>query len=68
MGRLIARLIAAQDGWATPLGEFNHRWLNALFRPIRPLKDFLNGTWLGPPAPRGRNGHPDRHAPAGRRP
>ena len=49
MGRLIARLIAAQDGWATPLGEFNHRWLNALFRPIRPLKDFLNGTWLGHP-------------------
>jgi len=49
MGRLIARLIAAQDGWATPLGEFNHRWLGALFRPIRPLKDFLNGTWLGHP-------------------
>src|SRR6187401_1458649 len=49
MGRFIARLIAAQDGWATPLGEFNHRWLNALFRPIRPLKDFLNGTWLGHP-------------------
>ena len=49
MGRLIARLIAAQDGWATPLGEFNHRWLNAIFRPIRPLKDFLNGTWLGHP-------------------
>lgn len=49
MGRLIARLIAAQDGWATPLGEFNHRWLSALFRPIRPLKDFLNGVWLGHP-------------------
>ncbi len=49
MGRLIARLIAVQDGWATPLGDFNHRWLNALFRPIRPLKDFLNGTWLGHP-------------------
>jgi nitrite reductase/ring-hydroxylating ferredoxin subunit/uncharacterized membrane protein len=49
MGRLIARLIAAQDGWATPLGDFNHRWLNALFRPIRPLKDFLNGVWLGHP-------------------
>ena len=49
MGRLIARLIAAQDGWATPLGDFNHRWLSALFRPIRPLKDFLNGVWLGHP-------------------
>jgi nitrite reductase/ring-hydroxylating ferredoxin subunit len=49
MGRLIARLIAAQDGWATPLGDFNHRWLSALFRPIRPAKDFLNGVWLGHP-------------------
>jgi nitrite reductase/ring-hydroxylating ferredoxin subunit/uncharacterized membrane protein len=49
MGRLIARLVAAQDGWATPLGDFNHRWLSALFRPIRPLKDFLNGVWLGHP-------------------
>ena len=49
MGRLIARIIAAQDGWATPLGEFNHRWLSALFRPIRPVKDFLNGVWLGHP-------------------
>jgi nitrite reductase/ring-hydroxylating ferredoxin subunit/uncharacterized membrane protein len=49
MGRLIARLIAAQDGWATPLGDFNHRWLNALLRPVRPLKDFLNGVWLGHP-------------------
>ncbi len=49
MGRLIARLIAAQDRWATPLGEFNHRWLSALFGPIRPLKDFLNGVWLGHP-------------------
>jgi len=49
MGRLIARLVAAQDGWATPLGDFNHRWLSALFRPIRPVKDFLNGVWLGHP-------------------
>ena len=49
MGRLLARLVAAQDGWATPLGDFNHRWLSALFRPIRPLKDFLNGRWLGHP-------------------
>jgi len=49
MGRLIARLIAAQDGWARPLGDFNNRWLNALFSPIRPIKDFLNGVWLGHP-------------------
>ncbi len=49
MGRLIQRLIAAQDRWATPLGEFNHRWLSAVFRPIRPIKDLLNGVWLGHP-------------------
>jgi nitrite reductase/ring-hydroxylating ferredoxin subunit/uncharacterized membrane protein len=49
MGRLLARLIDAQAGWAQPLGDFNHRWLSALFRPIRPIKDFLNGTWLGHP-------------------
>lgn len=49
MAHLFARLVAAQDRWAKPFGDFNHRWLTALFRPIRPLKDFLNGTWLGHP-------------------
>jgi nitrite reductase/ring-hydroxylating ferredoxin subunit/uncharacterized membrane protein len=49
MARLVARMVAAQDRWARPLGDFNHRWLSALFRPIRPLKDFANGTWLGHP-------------------
>ncbi|HEY4190580.1 MAG TPA: Rieske (2Fe-2S) protein [Candidatus Limnocylindrales bacterium] len=49
MGRLLARIMTAQDGWARPLGDFNHRWLNALFRPIRPIRDFLDGTWLGHP-------------------
>lgn len=44
-------MIAAQDVWARPLGDFNHRWLSALFRSplIRPFKDFLHGTWLGHP-------------------
>jgi nitrite reductase/ring-hydroxylating ferredoxin subunit/uncharacterized membrane protein len=49
MARLLARIVAAQDRWARPLGDFNHRWLSALFRPIRPLKDLANGTWLGHP-------------------
>jgi nitrite reductase/ring-hydroxylating ferredoxin subunit len=49
MRRFLAGLVTAQDGWARPLGDFNHRWLNALFRPIRPVKDFLNGTWIGHP-------------------
>lgn len=49
MGRWLTGLIAAQDRWTTPLGAFNHRWLAALFGPIRPIKDALNGRWLGHP-------------------
>lgn len=49
MARLLARIVAAQDRWARPLGDFNHRWISALFRPVRPVKDLLNGTWLGHP-------------------
>lgn len=49
MARFLARLVSMHDGWAKPFGEFNHRWLSALFRPIRPIKDVLNGTWLGHP-------------------
>jgi nitrite reductase/ring-hydroxylating ferredoxin subunit len=49
MGRWLARIMAAQDRWARPFGDFNHRWLNALFRPIRPIRDLLTGVWLGHP-------------------
>ena len=49
IGRLVTRIVDAQAGWARPFGEFNHRWLSALFGPIRPIKDLLNGTWLGHP-------------------
>ena len=49
MGRLLSRLVALNDAWAKPFGEFNHRWVAALFRPIRPIRDVLNGTWLGHP-------------------
>jgi nitrite reductase/ring-hydroxylating ferredoxin subunit/uncharacterized membrane protein len=49
VARLLARLVASQDGWARPFGDFNHRWLSALFRPIHPIKDLLDGTWLGHP-------------------
>ena len=49
MGRFLARLIAANDGWAKPFGDVNHRWVSALFRPITPIRDLLNGTWLGHP-------------------
>jgi len=47
IGRLLIRLVNAQAGWARPFGDFNVRWINAIFRPIRPIKDFLNGKWLG---------------------
>jgi nitrite reductase/ring-hydroxylating ferredoxin subunit/uncharacterized membrane protein len=49
MAHLLARLIAMNDGWARPFGEFNRRWATALFRPMRPIRDFLNGRWLGHP-------------------
>ena len=49
MTRFFERLMAAQDRWAKPFGDFNNRWLNALFGPMRPVKDFLNGTWIGHP-------------------
>jgi len=47
IGRLLARMVYAQRGWAKPLGDFNQRWISAILRPIRPVKDFLNGKWLG---------------------
>jgi nitrite reductase/ring-hydroxylating ferredoxin subunit/uncharacterized membrane protein len=49
MARLLARLVALNDGWAKPLGEFNRRWLGALLRPLGPIKDLLHGRWLGHP-------------------
>jgi nitrite reductase/ring-hydroxylating ferredoxin subunit/uncharacterized membrane protein len=50
MTRLLTRLMDAQDVWAKPLGDAVHGLLNRIFQtPLRPLKDFLNGTWLGHP-------------------
>jgi nitrite reductase/ring-hydroxylating ferredoxin subunit len=49
MAHLLARLMAMNDGWARPFGEFNRRWATALFRPIHPIRDLLNGRWLGHP-------------------
>lgn len=49
MARLLTWLMDIQAVWARPLGDFNHRWLSALFRPIRPVKGFLHGGWLGHP-------------------
>jgi len=49
IGRYVNRAVDAQARWSKPFGDFNHRWLSALFGPIRPIKDFLDGTWLGHP-------------------
>ena len=49
MARFLSRLVAINDRWARPFGDFNHRWVSAVFRPIRPVRDLLNGTWLGHP-------------------
>jgi nitrite reductase/ring-hydroxylating ferredoxin subunit/uncharacterized membrane protein len=49
IGRYLARAVDAQTRWSKPFGDFNHRWLGALFHPIRPIQNFLNGTWLGHP-------------------
>jgi hypothetical protein len=47
LGRLFNRILRAQYGWARPLGDFNVRWIGALLRPVKLIKDFLDGTWLG---------------------
>ena len=49
MDRWLARIVEAQGRWAKPFGDFNHRWLHALFRPIPAIRDLLSGRWLGHP-------------------
>ena len=49
LGRYLTRAVDAQSRWSKPFGDFNHRWLGGLFHPIRPVQNFLNGTWLGHP-------------------
>ena len=49
IGRYLNRAVDAQARWSSPFGDFNHRWLSALFHPIGPIQHFLNGTWLGHP-------------------
>ena len=49
VARLLARLVAVNDGWARPFGAFNLRWTRAVFRAMTPIRDLLNGRWLGHP-------------------
>ena len=45
LGRYVTRAVDAQTRWSKPLGDFNHRWLGALFHPIRLA---LTGADSGP--------------------
>jgi len=38
IGRLLSRLRCAQYGWARPFGNFNQRWISAVFRPMPPIQ------------------------------
>jgi nitrite reductase/ring-hydroxylating ferredoxin subunit/uncharacterized membrane protein len=38
-----------QGRWTKPFGDFNHRWLHALFHRMTAVRDVLNGRWLGHP-------------------
>lgn len=49
MARFLARLLARTDGWTGPLGAAEQRIVQRLFRPLGPVKDLLNGRWLGHP-------------------
>ena len=49
MNRAIDRLVEAQGPWARPAGQKVQAWLADLFERTRPLKDVLNGVWLGHP-------------------
>jgi nitrite reductase/ring-hydroxylating ferredoxin subunit/uncharacterized membrane protein len=49
VGRFLERIILAQNGWAKPLGDWLHGIVAAIFGRMRPVRDFLAGTWLGHP-------------------
>ena len=46
---LLARLVAHQDGWARPFGDFNHRWLSRPVRADPAGQGSADGRWLGHP-------------------
>jgi len=49
LARVLTRAIDAQERWAKPLGDRVHGLVAAIFGRILPLRDLLNGTWLGHP-------------------
>jgi nitrite reductase/ring-hydroxylating ferredoxin subunit/uncharacterized membrane protein len=49
LSRLLTRLIDAQEPWARPFGDRVHGLLGAIFGRMIPVRDLLNGRWLGHP-------------------
>ena len=49
LARALNRLIAAQDRWVKPLSEVSHGLAAGIFGRTIPVRDFLNGRWLGHP-------------------
>jgi nitrite reductase/ring-hydroxylating ferredoxin subunit/uncharacterized membrane protein len=49
IARWLNRAMVAQDGWVKPLGTWAHGLLNRLFSWMPPVRDFLDGRWLGHP-------------------
>jgi nitrite reductase/ring-hydroxylating ferredoxin subunit len=47
IGRLLLALVDLQTTWARPLGRLLQKLGQTVFGRIKPLKDFLNGKWLG---------------------
>jgi len=49
IGRVLTRLLDAQGRWATPFGDTVHGLVHGFFGRLTPLRDLLNGGWLGHP-------------------
>jgi nitrite reductase/ring-hydroxylating ferredoxin subunit len=49
MARWLTRLMDAQRPWVRPFGDAVHRIDHAIFQAMPPVRDLLNGRWLGHP-------------------
>ena len=49
MARWLTRLMDAQRPWVRPFGDAVHRIDHAIFQSMPPVRDLLNGRWLGHP-------------------
>ena len=49
LARFLIRMMDAQGVWTKPLGDLTHRFLHWFFHLMPPVRDFLNGRWLGHP-------------------